>query len=314
MEFHKLRFPEHTSKTEHKSEPPFEELYAEIEIRRNRQGNGNYHQCKKEFFSWFDNHKARLESPGFKSYYSAREQAKEAKQRYFTDLHGIQLDYTSSLTSVADWQTVLERSHKDEATLLNLAQDFLTEIAIYETVFLQVYGSEFETVEFKTWSQRNKEFLRAYSVIMMGDLSLDRRQEQDRSLSIIDDVRARARQRNLSPEHLQLINQELKRLSGTAPDLEFERTRASVIAHHIREKGTEQSNPPSLLAGVKGALQQWHDAGRHLSWDSLALREIQESKEFLELLGHGGGDERSKDDEDYAEYLWHRNKYGFYKP
>ena len=313
MEFHKLRFPEHTTKAQHKSEPPFEELYAEIEIRRNRQGNGNYHQRKKEFLNWFGNHKARLESPGFKSYYSARERAKEAKQRYFTDLHGIQFDYTFSLTSVADWQSALEPSYKDDATMLNLAQDFLTEIAIYESAFLQVYGSEFETVEFETWSQRNKEFLRAYSVIMMDGLSLDSRQEQDCSREIIDDARARAKQNDLSSEHLQLMHQELKRLSGTGPDLEFERSRASVIDHHIREKGTEQSNPPSLLAGVKRALQQWHDAGRHLSWDSLALREIQESKEFLELLGHDG-DERSKDDEDYAEYLWHHTKHGYYKP
>ena len=314
MEFHKLRFPEHTSKVVHKSESQFEELYAEIENRRNHHGIGNYHQRKKDFFNWFVNHKAQLESPGFKSYYVAREQAKEANQRYFTDLHHIQIDYTYSLTSVADWQSVLERSYKDEAALLNLAQEFLMEIAIHESAFLQIYEHEFETVAFKEWSQRNSENLRAWSVIMMGGLSLDTRQEQDRSRAIIGDARARATQQNLSSDHLQLMHQEVNRLSGTGTDLEFERTRASVIAHHVGEKGPQQHNPPWLLAGVRRALQQWHDAGSHLDWDSLALRKIQESKQFLELIGQGIGDDRSKDEEDYAEYLWHHNKDRCYKP
>ena len=314
MEFHKLRFPKRTSKVVHKSDSQFEELYAEVENRRNHQGIGNYPQRKKELFNWFVNHKAQLESPGFKSYYVAREQAKEEKHRYFTDLHHIQIDYTSSLTSVADWQSVLECSYKDEAALLNLAREFLMEIAIHESTFLQTYEHEFETVAFKEWSQRNSEFLRAWSVIMMGGLSLDSRQEQDRSRAIIGEARARATQQNLSSDHLQLMHQEVKRLSGTSTDLEFERSRASVIAHHVGEKGPQQHNPPWLLAGVRRALQQWHDEGRHLNWDSLALREIQESKESLELIGQGIVDDSSKDEEDYAEYLWHHNMYRYYKP
>ena len=314
MEFHKLRFLKHTSKVVHKSEPQFEELYAEIENRRNHQGIGNYHQRKKEFLNWFENHKAQLESPGFKSYYVAREQAKEAKHRYFTDLHHIQIDYTYSLTSVTDWQTVLERSYKDETALLNLAREFLIEIAIHESAFLQTYAHEFETMAFKEWSQKNSEHLRAWSVIMTGGLSLDSRQDQERSRAILNDARARATQQNLSSEQLQLMHQEVKRLSGAGTDLELARSRASVIAHHIRKKGPEQRNPPWLLDGMRRALQEWHDEGRHLNWDSLALREIQESKEFLELIGQHIDNDSSKEEEDYAEYLWHHNEHGFYKP
>ena len=314
MEFHKLRFPEHTSKVVHKSESQFEELYAEIETRRNHEGTANYHQRKKEFLNWFENHKAQLESPVFKSYYVAQEQAKEARHRYFTDLHQIQIDYTYSLTSVADWQTVLERHYKDEPALLNLAREFLIEIAIHESAFLQTYAHEFETAAFKEWSQKNSEHLRAWSVIMTGGLSLDSRQDQERSRAILNDARARATQQNLSSEQLQPMHQEVKRLSGACTELEFERNRASVIAHHISEKGPEQRNPPWLLDGMRRALQEWHDEGKRLDWDSLALREIQESKEHLELIGQHIDNDSSKEEEDYAEYLWHHNEHGYYVP
>ena len=312
VEFHKLRFPEQTGTVSHISESQFQELYAEIETRRNHQGTANYHQRKKEFLNWFENHKAQLESPGFKSYYVAREQAKEEKHRYFTALHDIQLYYTYSLTSVTDWQTVLERSYKDETALLNLAREFLIEIAIHESAFLQTYAHEFETMAFKEWSQKNSEHLRAWSVIMTDGLSLDSRQDQELSRAILND--ARATQQNLSSEQLQPMHQEVKRLSGACTELEFERNRASVIAHHISEKGPEQCNPPWLLDGMRRALQEWHDEGRQLDWDSLALREIQESNEFLELIGQHIDNGGSKEEEDYAEYLWNHNEHGFYMP
>ena len=314
MEFHNLRFPQHNDKAVHKSDPPFKELYAELENRRDHQGIGNYHQRKKEFLRWFEHHKTHLESPSFKSYYIAREQAKEAEHKYFTDLNDIQIDYTYSLTSVADWQTVLERSYKDEAALLNLAREFLIEIAIHESAFFQVYGNEFETDAFKRWSQKNHEFIRALSVINMGGLPLHTTHERDRSRAIITDVRARPKQQDISSEQLQLMHQEVKRLSGSGRDLELARSRASVIAHHVTEKGPEQPNPPWLLDGVRRALQLWHDPGRHLNWDPLALLEIQKSKESLELIAQTMGDEGSKDEENYAGYLWHQNKHGFYKP
>ena len=314
VEFHKLRFPEQTGTVSHISESQLQELYAEIESRRNHEGTANYHQRKQEFLNWFENHKAQLESPGFKSYYVAQEQAKEEKHRNFTALHHIQIDYTYSLTSVADWQTVLERSYKDETALLNLAREFLIEIAIHESAFLQKYGEEFKAVAFTEWSQKNSEHLRAMSVIMTGGLSLDSRQDQELSRAILNDARARATQQNLSSEQLQLMHQEVKRISGTGTALELARTRASVIAHHIREKGPEQRNPPWLLDGMRRALHEWHDEGRQLDWDSLALREIQESNEFLELIGQHIDNGGSKEEEDYAEYLWNHNEHGFYMP
>ncbi len=314
VEFHKLRFPEQTGTASHISESQIQELYAEIETRRHHEGTANYHQRKKEFLNWFENHKTQLKSPGFKSYYVAQEQAKEARHRFFTDLHHIQIDYTYSLTSVADWQTVLERSYKDETDLLNLAREFLIEIAIYESAFLQTYAHEFETVAFTEWSKKNSEHLLAWSVIMTGGLSLDSRQDQERSRAILKDARARATQQNLSSEQLQLMHQELKRLSGAGTDLELEGCRASVMAHHIGDKGPDQRNPPCLLDGVSRALQEWHDEGRHLNWDSLALRKIQESKESLELMGQHIDNDSSKEEEDYAEYLWNHNEHGYYGP
>ena len=301
VEFHWLRYPPNFRKIPRLSRACVERLYAEVHSRRNSGG-------KEAFLRWFAENKADLESPMFKTFYAARQKQKQAQRILFHNLRSISEHYTVSLGLLGGWLSFLNRNHNDCEETIQLVRLFLLEIAIFESIFAGAYASLLGSVEFLDWVERNPRFRpctaeddKPYrlNATWAGPEVAD---------EFIAQAKLRVKREDLSTDHINLKREEKARLSQPNFDLGFDRDRSSIIQEHIAQDMRLNENPPLSIEGITNTLKRWDDAGRHLAWAPLTVRKLQETERLMTRLHQIIAENRTQEDEDYAEILWSRGE------
>ena len=296
VEFHKLRYPPHLAKIPQLSRAHVEELYAEVDRRRNSHGF-------EEFLRWCAGNNAALESPIFKTLYAARRKQEQAKHTLFYNLRSISERYTVALGLLGGCLSFLNKSHKDCEDTIDLTRTFLVEIAIFDSTFADVYARELASIEFLDWVERNPRYKSAHAErdkAFTLNAAWARKEAAD---TYVNEAKLSAAGEDLSYEHLNLIHEEKKRLSQANHDLEFDADRSSIIEEHVAQDMHLNVHPPLSLKGIKNTLKKWDDAGRHLGWQPLVIRRHQEFEELDRVLAQAVAANPVEDD-DFAEILW----------
>ena len=297
VEFHWLRYPPNFRKIPRLSRGCVEHLYAEVHSRRNSGG-------REAFLRWFAENKTDLESPMFKTFYAARQKQKQAQRILFHNLRSISEHYTVSLGLLGGWLSFLNRNHNDCEETIQSVRLFLVEIAIFESIFAGAYASLLTSVEFLDWVERNPRFRpctaeddKPYrlNATWAGPEAAD---------ESVAEAKLSVKREDLSTDHINLKREEKARLSQSNHDLEFDYDRSAIIQDHIAQDMRLNENPPLSIEGITNTLKRWEDAGRHLAWAPLTVRKLQETERLMTRLHQIIAENRTQEDEDYAEILW----------
>ena len=274
-----------------------QQLYAEVDIRRNRH-------ARDAFLRWFAENKDDLESPLFKTFYAARQRQKQAQRILFHNLSSIFEHYSGSLGLLGGWLAFLNESYDDCEETIRLTRTFLLEIAIFESVFAGAYTRFLASAEYHDWVERNPrveapvaEYDRAFRLNTKWA-------KQEAADEFVTEAKSRVSRDDLSTDQVNLKRGEAERLSQLNHDLEFDCDRSSIIQHHIAQNMRLNHYPPVSLEGIKNTLKKWDDAGRHLGWQPLTVRKLQETERLMTLLHQIVAENHTQEDEDYAEILW----------
>ena len=296
VEFHKLRYPAHLAKIPQLSRERVEELYAEVDRRRNSQGY-------EEFLRWCAENSTALESPLFKTFYAARQKQEQARQILFHNLRSILEHYTVALGLLGGCLSFLNRSHKDCKDTIRLTRTFLVEIAIFESIFARAFARELAAVEFLQWVERNPrsepplaEYDKAFTLNATWA-------EEEAADKYVNEAKLRVEREDLSSEHLNLIHEEKKRLSQPDYDPAFDHDRSSIIEEHVVQDMHLNEHPPLSLEGIKDTLKKWDDAGRHLGWKPLTIQRIQKFDRLISIAEQAVA-ANPVEEHDFAEILW----------
>ena len=296
VEFHKLRYPAHLAKIPQLSRERVEELYAEVDRRRNSQGY-------EEFLRWCAENSIALESPLFKTFYAARQNQEQAKQILFHNLRSISEHYTVALGLLGGCLSFLNKSHKDCKVTIQLTRTFLVEIAIYDSLFAAAYTRELASIEFLQWVERNPrsepplaEYDKAFTLNATWA-------KEEVAGKYVNEAKLRVERKDLSSEHLNLIHEEKKRLSQPDHDPEFDHDRSSIIEEHVAQDMHLNEHPPLSLEGIKDTLKKWDDAGRHLAWKPLTIQRIQKFDRLISIAEQAVA-ANPVEEHDFAEILW----------
>ena len=128
--------------------------------------------------------------------------------------------------------------------------------------------------------------------------------KQEAADEFVTEAKSRVSRDDLSTDQVNLKRGEAERLSQLNHDLEFDCDRSSIIQHHIAQNMRLNHYPPVSLEGIKNTLKKWDDAGRHLGWQPLTVRKLQETERLMTLLHQIVAENHTQEDEDYAEILW----------
>ena len=296
VEFHKLRYPAHLAKIPQLSRERVEELYAEVDRRRNSQGY-------EEFLRWCAENSTALESPLFKTFYVARQKQEQAKQILFYNLRSISEHYTVALGLLGGCLSFLNKSHKDCKDTIRLTRTFLVEIAIFESVFADAYTRVLASAEFREWNERNPrveapvaEYDRAFRLNTKWA-------KQEAADEFVTEAKSRVSRDDLSTDHVNLKRGEAERLSQLNHDLEFDCDRSSIIQHHIAQNMRLNHYPPVSLEGINNTLKKWDAAGRHLGWKPLTIQRIQKFDRLISIAEQAVA-ANPVEEHDFAEILW----------
>ena len=283
VEFHKLRYPAHLAKIPQLSRAHVEELYAEVDSRRNSHGYD-------EFLRWCAENKTALESPIFKSYYAIRQMEVKEKRWLFWCLSSISDHYSVSLEVLGGWSSFLSRSHQDCDETIQLTRLLLVEIAIFEFTFTASYSEQLASAEYREWLEKKYADEAPYA-------------QKEAPEKDVADAKLRVKRADLSSEHLNLVHEEQERLSHPDHDLEFDHDRSSEIRENIAQDTDLNDLHPLSLEGIKDTLKRWDNAGRHRGWKSLVIRRRQEF-DRLDRIADQARAANPVEDRDFAETLW----------
>ena len=296
IEFHTLRYPAHFEKTPRLSPAKIGELYAEVDRRRNSQSYEN-------FLRWCAENNTILESPLFRTFYTARRKREKAKHVLYYNLRAISECYTVALGLLGGCLSFLNKSHKDCENTIELTRTFLVEIAIFDSTFSAAYARELVCTEFLDWVERNP---RHKSALAERDKAFTlngawaKKQDAD---EYVNQAKLSVEREDLSSEHLNLIHEEKERLTQPNHDLEYDFDRARTIQGHIAKDMQLNTYPPVSFEGIKNTLKKWNDTGRHLGWHPLAIRRRQEF-EGLDRMAAQAIAANRVENEDFADTLW----------
>ncbi len=297
VEFHKLRYPPNFRKIPRLSRLSVKRLYGEVVSRRNHGG-------KEAFLRWYAENKMDLESPLFKSFYAARHEEESAQQTLFSNVRSISEHYTVSLGLLGGWLSFLNRSHGDCEDTIQLAQTFLVEIAIFESIFARSYASTLGSAEFLGWLQSNPRFPPCTAESDKAFILNHEWVQRESADEFVAEAKSRVTREDLSTQHFNLKREEEARLSKPGNDLDFDHDRSATIQEHIAHNMRLNEMPPLSLAGIKNTLKRWENAGRHLGWQSLTVRKLEETERLMTVLRQAIAENQTHEDEDYAEILW----------
>ncbi len=296
IEFHKLRYPAHLAKIPRLSPAHVEELYAEVDSRKNCRGY-------EEFLRWCAENNTAIESPTFKTFYAARQKWERAKRTLFHNLRSISEHYTVALGLLGGCLSFLYKSRKDCEDTINLTRTFLIEIAIFDSTFAGAYARKLGCIEFLDWIERNPRSeppVGEYDKAFRLNAAWAKEETADEHAN---QAKSRVEREDLSSEHLNLIHQEKMRLSRCNHDLAFDYDKSSIIQEHIAQDMRLDKYSPVSLEGIKNTLKKWDDAGRHLGWQLLAIRRRQEF-DRLDRIAEQAVAANLVEDNDFAELLW----------
>ena len=296
VEFHKLRYPAHLAKIPRLSRAHVEELYAEVDSRRNSHGY-------EEFLRWCAGNNTAIESPAFKTFYAARQKQEQAKHTLFHNLRAISEHYTVALGLLGGCLSFLHKSRKDCEDTIDLTRTFLMEIAIFDSSFVGAYARKLGCIEFLDWVERtprSKAQVGEYDKAFRLNAEWEKGETADEH---VNQAKLRVEREDLSSEHLNLIHEEKKRLSRHNHDLKFDCDKSSIIQEHIAQDMRLDKYSPVSLEGIKNTLKKWDDAGRHLGWQPLAIRRRQEF-DRLDRVAAQAVAANLVEDYDFAEFLW----------
>ena len=296
VEFHKFRYPAHLTRMSQLSRSHVEELYSEVDRRRNSHGY-------EEFLRWCAENNTAIKSLLFKTFYAARQKQEQAKQILFHNLRSISEHYTVALGLLGGCVSFLNKSHRDCKVTIQLTRTFLVEIAIYDSIFAAAYTRELATIEFLQWVERNP---RSEPPTAEDDKAFTLKAEWAKGETAdeyVNEAKLRVEREDLSCEHLNLIHEEKKRLSQPNHDLEFDYDRSSIIQEHIAQDMHLDQHQPLSLEGIKDTLKKWDAAGRHLAWHPLAIRRRQEFDRLSSVIEQSLA-ANPVEDSDFAEILW----------
>ncbi|MDE0040991.1 MAG: hypothetical protein OXT74_03075 [Candidatus Poribacteria bacterium] len=296
VEFHKLRYPAHLAKIPQLSRAHVEQLYAEVDTRRNSHGY-------EEFLRWCAENNTAIESPAFKAFYAARHKQEQAKRILFHNLRSISEHYTVALGLLGGCLSFLYEFHKDCEDTIDLTRTFLVEIAIFHSTFVGAYARELGCIEFLDWVERNprsKPQIGEYDKAFRLNAAWAKGETADEH---VNQAKLRVEREDLSSEHLNLIHEEKMRLSRHNHDLKFDYDKSSIIQAHIAQDMRLDKYSPLSLEGIKDTLKKWDDAGRHLGWQPLAIRRRQ-GFERLDRISAQAIAANRVEDRHFAELLW----------
>ena len=293
IEFHKLRYTPNLRKIPRFSRTCVKRLYAEVDQRRNHGG-------KEAFLRWFAENKTALESPLFKSFYDARQEQEKTKRIFYHNLHAISEHYALSLKLLGCWFTILNESNCLCEKTIGLARTFLLEIAIFDAQFAGVYDSALASLEFREWKEKNHRILDDYMEIGLNDRWLQKMCGDE----FVVQAKSHVSHDALSPDQINLKREEQHRLSQPGHDLQFDYDRSAIIQDYIAQNIRLNEYPHLSLEGIKNTLKKWDNAGRHIGWQPLTVRQLQETERLITLVHQGMAKNRTQEDEDFAEILW----------
>ena len=297
VEFHKLRYPPNFRKIPRLSRVRVKRLYGEVVSRRNRGG-------REAFLRWFAENKMDLESPLFRSFYTARHKEESAQQTLFSNVRSISEHYTVSLGLLGGWLSFLNRFHGECEDTIQLTGTFLVEIAIFESIFARAYASTLGSVEFLGWLQRNPRFPPCTAESDKAFILNHEWVQRESADEFVAEAKSRVTREDLSTQHFNLKREEEARLSKPGNDLDFDHDRSATIQEHIAQDMRLNEMPPLSLAGIKNTLERWENAGRHLGWQPLTVRKFEETERLMTVLRQAIAENQTHEDEDYAEILW----------
>ena len=297
VEFHKLRYPPNFRKIPRLSRLSVKRLYEELVSRRNRGS-------KEAFLRWYAENKMDLESSLFKSFYAARHEEESAQQTLFSNVRSISEHYTVSLGLLGGWLSFLNRSHGDCEDTIQLAQTFLVEIAIFESIFARSYASTLGSVEFLGWLQSNPRFSPCTAESDKAFILNHEWVQRESADEFVAEAKSRVKREDLSTQHVNLKREEEARLSKLDNDQDFDRNRSAIIQDHIAHDMRLNENPPLSLEGIKKTLERWENAGRHLGWQPLTVRKLEETERLMTVLRQAIAENQTHEDQDYSEILW----------
>ena len=273
IEFHKLRYTPNLRKIPRFSRTCVKRLYAEVDQRRNHGG-------KEAFLRWFAENKTALESLLFKSFYDARQEQEKTKRIFYHNLHAISEHYALSLKLLGCWFTILNESNYLCEKTIGLARTFLLEIAIFDAQFAGVYDSALASLEFREWKEKNHRILDDYMGISLNDRWLQKMCGDE----FVVQAKSHVSHDALSPDQINLKREEAERLSQPNHDLEFDYDRSAIIQDYIAQNIRLNEYPHLSLEGIKNTLKKWDNAGRHLGWQPLTVRQLQETERLITLV------------------------------
>lgn len=277
VEFHTLRYPPQLKYSRVLDQARMEDLYAQIDRLK-------HHSSKDEFIQWVTRNKTDLESPLFRAYYAARREKETEKRRLFYNLATISQHYSVSIGLLGGWLSTLNQARIRCEDTIRLAQMFLLETVILESTFSEVYSAELASKELSDWIDRNPRVEPCTSEDDKAFILNDSWAKHEDSEEFVNQARLRVTHGELSPQQINLKNNEIERLSQVDHDLDFDCARAFTIQEHIVEDANLGRKPPWSLEEIRLSIKKWDDTGRHLGWASQANLELQRTEELMSIV------------------------------
>ncbi|MDE0506184.1 MAG: hypothetical protein OXI86_19080, partial [Candidatus Poribacteria bacterium] len=225
----------------------------------------------------------------------------------FYELRSISERYTVSLALLGGYLCFLNRSRNECEDAALLAQTFLTEIAIYDSIFASAHARELQSYEYLDWIDRHPRFeplIDDYDEAFALNAAWVKKEDADDQ---VNEAKLRVEHQKLPSEYLSLILEEEVRLSQPNHDLEYDFHRSWIIQKHIAGAMQPDLHPPVSIEGIMKILKKWDDAGRHLGWQSLVIQRCQELERLDKLIAHVDEADPVEDD-DFAETLWNQGE------